>query len=148
MKKTCRVSGQALVEFALILPFILLIIIMFIDLGRIIYFHSALNNAVREGARYAIVNQFTSSIQRQLNIQQQVVKYAVTLPLDPNNVSIYCDQSQVDLINPCDDYVTVSAHMEIEPMAVFLARMIGAGNTFNIDAESTMQMTPYGRYVP
>jgi Flp pilus assembly protein TadG len=148
MKANRRDPGQALVEFALVLPFILIIIIMFIELGRIVYFYSALNNAVREGARSAIVNQFASSAERLTDVQQTVVKYSVALPLDPNDVSLYCDQDQTDLANPCDDYVTVSAHMEIEPMAVFFARMIGAGNTFNIDAESTMQMTPYGKYVP
>ena len=148
MKENRRVPGQALVEFALVFPLILLIIILFIDLGRIVYFYSALNNAVREGARYAIVNQFPSSAQRELDIRKKVVDYAVTLPIESDEVMIYCDLDQADLNNPCSEYVTVSAHMEIDPMAVFLARMIGSGNTFNINAESTMQMTPYGKYVP
>jgi hypothetical protein len=83
-----------------------------------------------------------------VDIQQKVISYSVALPIDPGNVSIYCDLDQTDLNNPCDDYVTVTADVEINPMAVFLARMIGGGNTFNINAESTMQMTPYGKYVP
>ncbi len=53
MKTNRQIRGQGLVEFALVLPLILLVIIVFIELGRIVYFYSALNNAVREGARYA-----------------------------------------------------------------------------------------------
>lgn len=145
MKENRRVPGQSLVEFALTLPLLLLMVVVFIDLGRIVYFYSALNNAVREGARYAIVTRFTSSTQRETDVRQKVVGYAVAIPLDLNDISIYCDQDQTDLNNPCDEYVTVSAHIEIEPMAVFLAQIIGAGSTFNITAESTMQMTPYGQ---
>lgn len=145
MKKNRGVPGQSLVEFALVLPLILLIIFVFIDLGRIVYFYSALNNAVREGARYAIVTQFPSGSQRELDIRQKVVDYSIAIPINPNNVSIYCDQNQADLNNPCDNYVTVSAHVEVEPMTVFFARIIGGGNTFGIKAESTMQMTPYGQ---
>ena len=58
MKTNRQIRGQGLVEFALVLPLILLVIIVFIELGRIVYFYSALNNAVREGARYVVVNQF------------------------------------------------------------------------------------------
>jgi hypothetical protein len=48
--------GQDLVEFALIFPFLAIIIFGIIDLGRATYYYSALQNAAREGARYAIVH--------------------------------------------------------------------------------------------
>lgn len=151
MKKNQRASGQSLIEFALVIPLILLIVVVFIDLGRIVYFHSALSNAVREGARYAIANQFTSSAQRDLNIRQKVINYATALPLNLNDISVYCEQNPANLVkdqaNPCNNFITVSADVEIEPMVPFLAQIIGAGNTFNITASSTMQMTPYGAYV-
>ncbi len=147
MKRNRQTPGQGLVEFALILPLILLIIIVFIELGRIIYFYSALNNAVREGARYVIVTQFTSSTERDLETRDKVVHYAVALPLDPNDILVYCDRDEFNLSNPCEDYVTVSADIEIDPMITLFAQMIGTGDTFNINAKSTMRMTPYGNYV-
>lgn len=144
MKKNQRLSGQALVEFALVFPLIILIIIVFINLGRIVYFYSALTNAVREGARFAVVTQFPSSSQRQTDIRQKVVAYSVTLPLTPANVSIYCDQDPTDTSNPCDNYVTVSAQLDVDPIAAFLAKFFGTNTPFRIKAESTMQMTPFG----
>ena len=55
-KKDKREDGQAMVEFALILPIFLLILCGIIDFGWLFYNQLSLNNACREGARYAVVN--------------------------------------------------------------------------------------------
>jgi Flp pilus assembly protein TadG len=49
--------GQGLVEFALVLPVLLLIMLGLFDFGRAIYAFNTVSNAAREGARVAIVNQ-------------------------------------------------------------------------------------------
>lgn len=49
-------KGQSLVEFALILPLFMLIVLGIFDFGRAIYAYSALHNAAREGARYGAVH--------------------------------------------------------------------------------------------
>lgn len=46
--------GQSLVEFALLLPLLIVILIGILDLGRFFGGYVALTNAAREGARYAI----------------------------------------------------------------------------------------------
>ncbi len=57
MKKHLRrEDGQSMVEFALILPIFLLILCGIIDFGWLFYNQLSLNNACREGARYAVVN--------------------------------------------------------------------------------------------
>jgi len=57
-----RVSaGQALVEFALVAPIFFMLLFGTIEAGRFILFYEALNNATREGARYAIVHGSNSS---------------------------------------------------------------------------------------
>lgn len=48
-------SGAAVVEFALVLPLILVLIFGIIDMGRLLFTANALTSAVREGARYAAV---------------------------------------------------------------------------------------------
>jgi Flp pilus assembly protein TadG len=50
-----RRRGQALVEFALVLPIFLILLFGIIDFGRYVYAANALNNGVREGARYGSV---------------------------------------------------------------------------------------------
>lgn len=64
MKLRCKANparrssqrGQALVEFALVAPLFFLIVFAIIDFGRYVYYVQVLNNAAREGARYAIVH--------------------------------------------------------------------------------------------
>ena len=51
-----RSRGQALAEFALVAPLFFLILFGIIEAGRFIFYYEILNNATREGARYAIVN--------------------------------------------------------------------------------------------
>ena len=50
-------SGQALVEFALIITVLLMIIFLIIEAGRILWAWNQVQNAAREGARYAITGQ-------------------------------------------------------------------------------------------
>jgi Flp pilus assembly protein TadG len=49
-------GGQALAEFALVAPIFFLVLFGIIDFGRYVYYVQILNNAAREGARYAIVH--------------------------------------------------------------------------------------------
>jgi len=49
-------GGQALVEFALVLPLFLTLVIAIFDIGRVIWARNSLESAAREGARYAIVH--------------------------------------------------------------------------------------------
>jgi Flp pilus assembly protein TadG len=48
--------GQSLIEFALLLPLMLLIITGLIDVGRAVWQENTLAYAAREGTRYAIVH--------------------------------------------------------------------------------------------
>jgi Flp pilus assembly protein TadG len=50
-----RGRGQALVEFSLVFPLMLLLVFGLIDLGRLVYTNNALSEAAREGARYGSV---------------------------------------------------------------------------------------------
>jgi hypothetical protein len=54
---TDRSRGQALVEFALVIPIFLLLSVALFDMGRAVFAYNTLTNAAREGARMAIVNQ-------------------------------------------------------------------------------------------
>jgi Flp pilus assembly protein TadG len=48
--------GQAVVEFALIVPILLLIVMGILDFGRVFYTYEALANAAREGARFCALH--------------------------------------------------------------------------------------------
>jgi hypothetical protein len=48
--------GQAITEFALVGPLFILLLLATIEFGRAVYYVQVLDNAAREGARYAIVH--------------------------------------------------------------------------------------------
>lgn len=54
--RTRHSRAQALVEFALVAPLFFLLLFAIIDFGRYVYYVQILNNAAREGTRYAIVH--------------------------------------------------------------------------------------------
>ena len=82
--------GQALVEFALVIPIFLLIIVGLFDLGRAVFAYNTLTNAAREGARMAIVNQDLASIKDRAKSQTAIVE----LNLPSVDVNFY--QANVD----------------------------------------------------
>ena len=57
-----RERGQSLVEFALILPVLVLILMGLFDLGRAVFAYNSVSEAARNGARVAIVNQTLADI--------------------------------------------------------------------------------------
>src|SRR5262249_35620783 len=48
-----REQGQSMLEFALMLPFLLLLVVGIIDIGRAIYFTITVNNGAAGGAEFA-----------------------------------------------------------------------------------------------
>jgi Flp pilus assembly protein TadG len=62
LRKNGRTEGQALVEFALVIPMFLALLFGVIDLGRVIWANDSLANAAREGARYASVHAGTPAL--------------------------------------------------------------------------------------
>ena len=83
--------SQAIVEFSLIAPILIVLIFGIIDFGRLIYVYATLNQAVNEGARMAVRDS----------------------PLLPTNVDVQTAVRQhavdVSLANPCPNGPITSA---------------------------------------
>ena len=54
MRPHPRQRSQALIEFALVSPVLLLLLFGIVDIGRAVFYYDTLNHAVREGARSAV----------------------------------------------------------------------------------------------
>lgn len=89
-------SGQSMVEFALILPIFVLVVFGILDMGRAAYTYHTLNNAAREGARVAIVDQTLSTI------QDRAASRAVGLGVAATDVTVdYRTAESPDTPNSC-----------------------------------------------
>jgi Flp pilus assembly protein TadG len=49
-------QGQATLEFALVVMFLLLVVFGIVDFSRVFFGYATMSNGVREGARYAVVH--------------------------------------------------------------------------------------------
>ncbi len=85
---TRSAKGQSLVEFALVFPVFILLLIGLFDLGRAVFAFNTVSNASRESVRIAIVNQ------TEADIEAEALKQGVGLGLTPAEVTIsYGDPS-------------------------------------------------------
>jgi Flp pilus assembly protein TadG len=130
-----RGRGQALVEFALVIPIFLLMLIALFDLGRAVFAYNTLTNAAREGARTAAVNQDLPTIIDRAKSQTAIVE------LDAPNVTVDMWQTNEDgtpdLTDPCDDLVAVGCLVVVKfeatyrPITPFISNILfGNGVTF------------------
>lgn len=119
--------GQSVVEFALILPILLLFILGMVEFGRFYNAWLMVSHASREGARLASLGGTTIQVEERVDI--------VMADFDTNRITV--------VINPSGaksrgDMVTVTVNYDIDPMTP----MIGAitGGTLHLDAYTVMRV--------
>lgn len=122
-----RSSGQELMEYAITVPIFLLIVFGIFDLGRVVYFASALQNAAREGARYGVVNPHDTP-----NVISRVKQRSLGLNKNDISVSVTwnCPTVLVDV-----DYI-------FRPITPIIGRLFPGGNV-NISLSSELQRERY-----
>ena len=163
-----RTHGQSLVEFALVFPILLFALIGFLDLGRAIYYYSAVSNAVREGTRFAIVSreglkqvypigtgELSCAAQRtrqiadhDLIIWNKVDEFLFGIADSANYSDLdLCVDVTLTSDNKYYDEVAVTATYCFAPITPGIAAIIGSGsaacpNGLGITAGSSMLVAP------
>jgi len=77
--------GQTLVEFALILPIFIFLLVVIFDFGRAVYYYSTIHNAAREGARYGVIHPSTADYP---DIEARARNYAIGLGVSDITVTV------------------------------------------------------------
>lgn len=116
-----------MLEFALILPVLLIVAMLILDLGRVFWYFNTLTNAVREGARYGSVHPEDTTA-----IEQVVIDFTVNVGATPG-VSI----------DPDGKYITVTATHIFEPVSPIGALITGGGG-YELSTQSTMHIEGAG----
>jgi len=89
-----RARGQTLVEFAVVLPVVLVIMLALFDLGRAVYSTNTLAQASRSATRMAMVNQ------NETNVRNAAIAAAATLGLNSTNVDV-CFKKSTSTLTTC-----------------------------------------------
>ena len=142
--------GQALVEFALVIPIFLFMLVALFDVGRGVFSYNTLTNAAREGARMAIVNQDKATIIERAKAQTAIVE------LNDPSVSVgfwqMADDGTPDYSDPCDlvavgCLAVVSFEATYRPITPIISNLIyGNGVTFKatsvLEVENSCPLNP------
>lgn len=78
--------GQALVEFALVLPVLMLLLLGILEFGRAWNVRQVLTDAAREGARLAVVGD--PSVVEESQVDARIAQYLGRARIDPDSVAI------------------------------------------------------------
>jgi Flp pilus assembly protein TadG len=158
-----RSAGQGLMEFALVLPLIVLLVTGAVDVGRAVFAYNTLANAARHGARVAAVNQLAppntvTSCNEDMPIEDVTQPHwsakactawsSLTMGVRPADVSlVYADPPDDPLLD-CSAalhpncLVTVSVSATWRPITPVVSSLVGA-----IQLSATSQM-PLERVFP
>lgn len=113
-------NGQATVEFALVLPILILLIFGIMDFGWLFYNKLEINNASREGARYAAIHWNESNYQS-----------------DTTNLVLSYASGATVVVTPNGAEVTVSVNKDVNVLTGVTATIIG--DSVNLSASCTMR---------
>jgi Flp pilus assembly protein TadG len=120
-------AGQAIIEFALVLPLLVLLIIGVFDLGNAVFTNNTLENAAREGARVGVIESKTDD-----QIRARVRAAAPNLDLsDPRKIPITPSPSRT-----FDKPITVTINYVYQPITPFIGLITGGG--IHMSASSSM----------
>jgi Flp pilus assembly protein TadG len=127
-----RDRGQTIVEFALILPIFILVLVGIVDFGRAVYASSTIQNAAREAVRVAIVDQNVTVI------ETEAIEQAVALDIGAADVDVtFLDDDYTS--GPCSATPDVGCIVEVEVRYAYTAATPILGNivgTINMSGSS------------
>jgi Flp pilus assembly protein TadG len=148
MKKQ-QFRAQTLVEFALILPIALFLILGFFDIGRAVFNFASLTTAVREATRYAIVHKEVindaARTDGYLELKQKIFDYSFGIPASDIDVVVTVTMQTDPDGNVSRDKISISATYHFVPVTPGIKQILGDGNNIPIVAQSTMLLEPISR---
>jgi hypothetical protein len=124
-------KGAALIEFAIILPLLLLLVFGSIEFGLLFYNKQVITNASREGARAAIVK---IDPENPIDIPEIVTKYCIENLIDLGGNSKVPEEIKISTLG---DYVTV--HLEYTYDYLFMP-FFGFSEDITITGQTVMRM--------
>jgi Flp pilus assembly protein TadG len=143
-KKRHKTDGQGMVEFALVLPIVLLIVFGVIEFGYLLFVFSSVNTASRDAARYGIAVGDVSGDLRYYDCDGIVgagqrigrfagileTEYTITYDSGPGTSAIYADCPTLAAHDGVDniyfgDRIVVTVNHAYQPLVTFMGLNVG-----------------------
>jgi hypothetical protein len=123
-RRARRKRGQAMAEFALVLPIFLLILFGIIDGGRMIFVSNQLSEAARDGARWGSVQERSTTSAGRASIDDRVIGILNGVPAPAVTISCERDESTIP---DCrfGDILVVRVESDFQFATPFLGGLMG-----------------------
>jgi len=122
MQKNDQVNGQGLIEFALVLPILLLLIIGALDYGFAFFIKVELESSAREGAFYMVYHENESGAVDEAKNRVQLEGENAGITISLSDIDVVCMVGTVeDSTCPGSSTVIVTARYQM-PLAVDIFR--------------------------
>lgn len=128
-----RRRGQALVEFALVIPIFLLVIFGLVDLGRAVFVNNSLAEAARDGARYASVQARSNNDASRAAVEDWVLDRLEAVPNPTVTVTCVAKTPEFGCVGSGDDLVIVTVETDLDMITPIIGQIVG---TLELDARS------------
>ena len=132
-----RGRGQALVEFALVFPLLMLLVFALIDLGRVVYAHNTIAEAAREAARWGSVQ--ARSANDIEGIEDHAVEYATGV-IGATATATCVRVGDVVLKCSQNDTLEVEVETDMQLITPFVAQLMNAAGLNPFELSSTAQV--------
>lgn len=146
MKKQ-QFRAQTMVEFALVFPIAIFLILGFFDLGRAVFNFASLSNSVREATRYAIVHKEAVNGEAMSSgyteLKQKVFDYSFGIPASDITVDVTVTMQSGS--SETRDKISITATYLFVPLTPRIKQILGDETGIRIEAQSTMLLEPISR---
>jgi len=135
--------GQALAEFAIVLPILLLVLLGIFEFARVLFVYTNLFNATREGVRYGVTQP-----RDYLGIRQHVLDKVTLVPPDDVALQVWYDKGPGTAVFTdttslvVGDRVVIDLQYTLEPVTPLFQPMVGP---FNIHTRAARTIQTLGR---
>jgi len=128
-------SGQEIVEYALILPILLALLLGIMDLGLAVFNYNTLSNAAREAARTGIVTR------NELSIRTAGLRLTAATPLTRTNFTVrWLDEDDATVSSDVAVKVRVTVARDYRLVTGLLFTLFGLQGTIPMTATATMHL--------
>lgn len=136
-------TGAELIEFALVFPLLLLVVLGIVDFGLVFQQYEVLTNAAREGARIAVLPNY-SAADAQARVDQYIA--AGMLSMGGSVTTVVGTPTKVTIGTNCMTTITVTVSYPHQYLFLGgIASYFGASfGTKTLNASSTMRMEVTG----
>src|SRR4051794_20502352 len=132
---TRRSRGQALVEFALVIPIFILLLFGLLDVGRLVYINNALSEGAREAARYGSVQNRSNTAAGRTDIGDHAIGVMAAVP-NPS-ATVTCERAGIAAATcHTNDVLVVSVRSPVSMLTPVIGQLLGT-----VTVSSTAKVT-------